>query len=113
MVLTYVVIDLPTWALYFHDHPGSRGLPVRLWHAQAPTTALAQSIVVRLTLSHRQLYIDDQPVTRDNFENELRKKLTTRQPNCPIYFQGDRSLEWHDAAEVIVMIRKLGGNVIL
>ena len=113
MMLTYVVLDVPTWALYFRDHPGSMGLRVRLWHAQAPITASSPSIVVRLALPHHQLYIDGQSVTRQDFESELRKKLTTRQPNCPIYLLADRALEWHDAAEVIDLIRKLGGNVIL
>lgn len=113
MMLTCVVLDVPTWALYFRDHPGSMGLRVRLWHAQAPITASSPSIVVRLALPHHQLHIDGQPVTRQDFESELRKKLPTRPPNCPIYLQADPALEWHDAAEVIDLIRKLGGNVIL
>jgi biopolymer transport protein ExbD len=113
LMLTYVAIDVPVWALFMHTNIVSKGLQVRLWHAQVPTTAYTPSIVVRLTLQHRQLYIDGQPVTRENFENELRKKLIAYPPKCPIYFQGDRALEWHDAAEVIDLIRKLGGNVIL
>jgi hypothetical protein len=41
------------------------------------------------------------------------RKLTTRPPTWPVYFEGDQDLEWQDAAKVIDLIRGSKAEVVL
>ncbi|MGA2273122.1 MAG: hypothetical protein ABSH00_06180 [Bryobacteraceae bacterium] len=89
---------------------------------QAPAIPGLQPLLVRLVCDtsaggkgsdRPNLFVNSQAVSWEDFEAVLRKELSSRPPNWPVYLQGDPNLEWGRVAIAIDIIRGLQAEVVL
>ena len=112
MVLGMLVVKaMDTWP--------SRGFPVRLpkLGIVAPRMPGVQPVLVevRLTGQSRRpdVYVNSQPVSWNDLDAVLRRELSTRPPNWPVYLEGDPEMELTWAERAIDIIRGTQAEVML
>jgi biopolymer transport protein ExbD len=101
------------------DTRSSRGLPVRLpkLGVEAPRMPGIQPVLVEVRLSgHSQrpdVYVNSQPVSWNDLDAVLRRQLSTRPPNWPVYLEGDPKMDFMWAGKAIDIIRGTQAEVML
>ena len=66
----------------------------------------SDQVVVSLTLD-KLLYINNDPVNREDFAQELRRNMEGKESQF-VYIRADRTLSWGDVVFVIEMIKDAG-----
>lgn len=66
----------------------------------------SDQVVVSLTIE-KLLYINNDPVNRDDFARELKRSVAGKESQF-VYIRADRSLSWGDVVRVIEMIKDAG-----
>jgi biopolymer transport protein ExbD len=101
------------------DGRSSQGLPVRLPKLGVVATPLpgVEPVLVALRLTEHSLrpevYVNSQPVQWDDLDSVLRKQLSIRPPNWPVYLEGDPKMDFGWAAKAIEVIRGSHAEVML
>jgi len=116
---TYVVVLIPVWVMFSSLRPAPMGLVVHLVRPGIPAQHIAglQPLRVRVAAAigdaRPRVYVDSQPVPLGDFRDVLEKRLILRPPDWPVYFEGDRDMEWDHAMRAIDTIRGLHAQVVL
>ena len=101
------------------DGRSAQGFPVRLPKRGVVAMRLPgiQPVLVEIRLTeHRQrpeVYVNSQPVQWDDLDAVLRKQLSIRPPNWPVYLEGDPNMDFGWAAKAIDVIRGAHAEVML
>ena len=66
----------------------------------------SDQVVVSLTID-KLLYINNDPVNRDDFARELKRSMDGKESQF-VYIRADRSLSWGEVVRVIEMIKDAG-----
>ena len=95
------------------------GLPVHLWRPGVFDTATPglQPLLIRIEAANRaappRLFIDSEAVPWSELSTRLEKGLMRRPPHWPVYLDGDPSMDWLWAVQVIDAARGLNAEVYL
>lgn len=95
------------------------GLSVRLLRVgvEGPASPGAPPLIIKVeSAGHHtppRLYINWQPVSREDFDSALGKELRIRPPDWPVYVEGDPELDWREVATIIDRVRGHHAEVIL
>lgn len=113
MLLCCLVIAAPILNPVLNP-PVPWGLKIRILRpgVQSPSIPGIRPLLVRVARG-RELFVDSQAVSWEDFDSVLRKELSRRPPNWPVYLEGDPNLEWGWPARVIDHIRGLQADVVL
>jgi hypothetical protein len=116
--IAYLLVLIPLWVLQSWDQPIPQGLTIHLLPGiLAQSSSGIQPLRVWVESGEPRvspiLYVDWQLVAWENFETVLKKELSRRPPNWPVYLEGDANMEWGNAVKAMDAIRGLGAEVVL
>jgi hypothetical protein len=95
------------------------GLTVRLLRPgiQAQRSPGIQPVLVHVNYDRKNrratVTVNSQPVAWEDLETVLRRELTLRPPDWPVYVEGDREMEWAWAARAIDVVQGLHARIVM
>jgi biopolymer transport protein ExbD len=111
---TFFVWLAPMWIVFEYDHPSSHGLLVSIPPKGVPLVAASPGLTAPLVTidANGRLYLNYKQTTWEELPAGLDQALRVL-PVRVVYFEGDNSIRFSDAARAIDIIQSAGARAIL